>query len=69
MQTTLKCMQGAVTPLAVMNEAAGDVKLVIDKKLMQAAAVGVHPFRNDMTWCFTPDDLVKVCENIQHATS
>ena len=59
----LKCVQGSVTPLAVMNEAAGDVKLVFDKKLLGAASVGVHPFRNDMTWCFKPDDLVKVCSN------
>ena len=60
LKETLQCVPGAVTPLAVMNETAGKVKLVIDKKLLQATVVGVHPFRNDMTWCFKPDDLVKV---------
>lgn len=51
--------QGAVTPLAVMNDAAGEVKLVLDAELMAAPRIGVHPLRNDRTVVMPPADLTK----------
>ena len=45
----LDVVQGAVTPLAVINDGGGAMKLVLDAKLQGAKKVGVHPLRNDMT--------------------
>ena len=56
----LAVKQGSVSPLAVMNDTKGAVTLVLDKDLMAAPLIGVHPLRNDMTNTLTPDDLLKV---------
>ena len=53
LQEKLGVKPGAVSPLAVMNDTAGDVKLVLDKELMAAAKLGVHPMRNDATVTLT----------------
>jgi len=62
----LKVKKGAVTPLAVMNDAAGDVTLVLDAKLMEAAKIGVHPLRNDRTLTIPSADLLKFAAKHGH---
>jgi prolyl-tRNA synthetase len=62
----LKVKKGAVTPLAVMNDAAGDVTLVLDAKLMEAAKIGVHPLRNDRTLTISSADLLKFAAKHGH---
>ena len=62
----LSVKQGSVTPLAVMNDGAGDVTLVVDKSLLDASAVGVHPLRCDMTSALAPADLLKFVSHYQH---
>jgi len=59
LEEKLAVKQGAVSALAVMNDAAGDVKLVLDKELMSAAGIGCHPLRNDTTCVLTPDQLLQ----------
>ena len=59
LEEKLAVKQGAVSALAVMNDAAGDVKLVLDKELMGAAGIGCHPLRNDTTCVLTPDQLLQ----------
>ena len=62
----LKVKQGAVSPLAVMNDEAGEVTLVLDKELMSAAKIGVHPLRNDRTVSLAPADLLKMVGRFKH---
>ena len=62
----LDVVQGAVTPLAVINDGGGAVKLVLDAKLQGAKKVGVHPLRNDMTVAVAPADLVKFATHFKH---
>ena len=62
----LQVKQGAVSPLAVMNDAAGEVTLVLDDELMKATKVGVHPCRNDYTVALVPADLLKFVTKFKH---
>ncbi|MCC6623892.1 MAG: prolyl-tRNA synthetase associated domain-containing protein [Deltaproteobacteria bacterium] len=48
---------GSVTPLAVMNDVAGDVTLVVDPALLEADAVWCHPLTNDRTTRLSGADL------------
>ncbi len=40
---------GSVTPFAVMNDAAGKVRLVLDAGMLALAPLNFHPLRNDRT--------------------
>jgi len=66
LEEKLAVKQGAVSALAVMNDAAGDVKLVLDKELMGAAGIGCHPLRNDTTCVLTPDQLLQFLAHTKH---
>ena len=60
LQDTLNVQQGSVSPLAVINDKENKVTLVLDKKLVDAPLVAVHPLRNDMTVTLTPEALLTV---------
>lgn len=49
---------GSVTPLAAFNDAAGAVRVVIDRRLAAAACVNVHPLRNTATLGLSGADLL-----------
>uniref|UniRef100_A0A7S1M0C4 proline--tRNA ligase n=1 Tax=Neobodo designis TaxID=312471 RepID=A0A7S1M0C4_NEODS len=50
LNATLGVVQGCVTPLALINDAAKAVKVVLDQRLLDfPGEVGVHPCRNDQT--------------------
>lgn len=49
---------GAVTPLAAMNAAPGALTVVLDRALLAADPVNVHPLRNDATYALSPDALL-----------
>jgi hypothetical protein len=57
---------GAVSPLAVMNDKACEVTLVLDAELMSAAKVGVHPLRNNATLAIAPENILKFAEKAGH---
>ncbi len=48
---------GAVTLLALANDAQGRVKVGIDAALMAAVAVGCHPLTNERTTVLSPQAL------------
>lgn len=50
---------GSVTPLAVINDKAQSVKLILDAALFDQEYIQVHPLKNDATIVITPTDLVK----------
>lgn len=52
--------RGAVSPLAVLNDAEKQVTFAVDKALLAQATVNVHPLRNDRTVSLSADALVKV---------
>ena len=49
---------GAVTPFAVMNDAACRVRVVLDAGMMEAAVLNFHPLVNTMTTSIGRDDLM-----------
>ncbi len=48
---------GAVSSLALANDTAGAVQVIIEADLMTADCVGCHPLSNDRTTVLTPDQL------------
>jgi Ala-tRNA(Pro) deacylase len=58
---------GAVSPLAVINDAAGAVTVVIDDALLRVDPVNLHPLRNDRTTAIAPRDLLRFLESCGHA--
>jgi Ala-tRNA(Pro) deacylase len=66
MQEVLGVSPGSVTLFAVINDAAGRVKLLIDEKLADAEIVNFHPLKNDATTAISGADMIRfatVCEH------
>ena len=57
---------GSVTPLSAMNDADGEVRVVLDCDLAEAATVWVHPLRNTASLGLSGSDLVKVLDSWHH---
>lgn len=53
---------GSVTPLAILNDHAHAVKLVLDQTMMAAEIINVHPMINDQTIGFAPQDFLRLLE-------
>ena len=49
---------GSVSPLALVNETAGAVRFVMERKLLAAELINVHPLVNTRTTALTPSDLL-----------
>jgi Ala-tRNA(Pro) deacylase len=49
LMASLGVLPGAVTPLALVNDAAQRVQVVLDAALLRMDAVNCHPLANDMT--------------------
>ena len=49
---------GSVTPLAVINDKAGRVSAILDRRLLDYDRINVHPLVNTMTTGIARDDLV-----------
>ncbi|CAN0447275.1 unnamed protein product, partial [Ectocarpus sp. 8 AP-2014] len=60
LDSVLGVAQGAVSPLAVVNDVEGVARLAMDKSVMDAEEVLVHPLRNDRSVRIKAADLVKV---------
>jgi Ala-tRNA(Pro) deacylase len=58
---------GAVTPFGVMNDRAGQARVVLDKGVLENGPVNAHPLRNDMTTTVSPDGLLRFLEAENHA--
>lgn len=53
----LKLTPGAVTPLAVINDEANEVEVVMDESLKNEELLGVHPCVNTTTVLIKPQEL------------
>ncbi len=58
MQEVLGITPGAVTPFAVLNDAAGRVRLVLDETLLAHETINAHPLDNSATTSIARDDLL-----------
>lgn len=63
----LGVLPGAVTPFAVINDAAGRVTMVLDKAVLDRDPVNAHPLVNDATTAIAPGDLMAFLEAVGHA--
>lgn len=57
---------GAVTPLALVNDRAGQVKLVLDKGMLAHDPLNYHPLVNDRTIALSPDGLLAFLRDTGH---
>lgn len=51
--------QGAVTPFGLMNDEVHAVEFYMDKDMMKADRLGIHPLENTATVFIAPKDLEK----------
>ncbi|KAF1777947.1 Prolyl-tRNA synthetase, class II [Phytophthora cactorum] len=63
---TLKVTKGSVSPLCVMHDAKNEVRLVLDKALVDTAQVNCHPLCNDQTYSIKSDDLLTFVRHYKH---
>ena len=57
LEASLGVTPGSVTFFAILNDAEGRVRLVLDKKLFDYELVNFHPLLNTATTAIKPDDL------------
>ena len=57
---------GSVTPFALINDTAHQVRLALDRGLAGGGTVNAHPLVNTMTTSIARDDLVKFLESTGH---
>jgi Ala-tRNA(Pro) deacylase len=57
---------GSVCPFAVINDKDLAVRMVLDKTMMQAGLVNVHPLENTQSVALAPADLVKFLRETGH---
>jgi Ala-tRNA(Pro) deacylase len=57
---------GAVTPFALINDRGGQVKVAIDRTVLDHDPVNCHPLANDMTTAIAPKDLLTFIESSGH---
>ena len=57
---------GSVCPFSIINDTDNNVKIILDKSMMETQRVNYHPLLNTMTVGLSPDDLIKFIENTGH---
>jgi Ala-tRNA(Pro) deacylase len=57
---------GAVTPFAVLNDAAGEVTMALDATLLERSPLNFHPLDNAMTTQISPAELVAFLRETGH---
>ncbi|MGH6872464.1 MAG: prolyl-tRNA synthetase associated domain-containing protein [Rhizomicrobium sp.] len=63
---TLGVPPGSVTPFALINDAAGVVRVVLDEAMLQNDPVNFHPLRNDRTTAVSPTGLLRFIRDTGH---
>jgi len=66
MQAHLGVTPGSVTALAIINDREQAVSFVLDRNLMQASVINVHPLENTATTSLARDDLIAFAEKTGH---
>jgi Ala-tRNA(Pro) deacylase len=62
----LGVVQGSVSPLALINDEANAVQLVLARDMLDHPRITVHPLRNTATVSLTSDELVRVARATGH---
>ncbi len=62
----LQVYQGMVSPLALVNDKANAVQLVLAKDMLAQPRITVHPLTNTATVSLASDELLKVVEATGH---
>lgn len=57
---------GSVCPFSIMNDTDHQVKILLDKSMMETDIVNYHPLLNTMTVSLKPVDLIKFIESTGH---
>lgn len=57
---------GSVCPYAIINDRDQNVKILLDKSMMETDIVNYHPLLNTMTIGVKPADLIKFIESTGH---
>jgi len=57
---------GSVTPFAVMNDAAGDVAMVLARGILDHDIVNAHPLHNQATVAIERADLLRFLDDCGH---
>ncbi len=57
---------GSVCPYSIINDKGHNVKIVLDKSMMETETVNYHPLLNTMTISVKPADLIKFIESTGH---
>lgn len=58
---------GAVSPFAIINDRGGAVQVVLDRALLEADVVNLHPLDNAKTTAVNPAGLLAFLEAERHA--
>ena len=66
LKRTLGVAPGSVTPLALANDEARAVRLVLDRGMADGGPVNAHPLVNTMTTALSPPDLLRFFEATGH---
>lgn len=67
LEAVLGVPAGSVTPLALINDTAADVTVVVDRALMDFSEVNCHPLENTATTRLATADLLRFIEACGHA--
>ena len=57
---------GSVCPYSIINDKNKDVKILLDRSMMEADLVSYHPLLNTMSITAKPADLIKFIESTGH---
>lgn len=55
--------KGSVTPMGILNDKEGMVKVIIDSEILSFDVIGVHPNENTATIWIQPKDLEKMLKD------
>ena len=66
LEEVLGVKPGSVTAFAVMNDQAGQVRVVIDQTLMTFDTINLHPMENSATTSIARDDLLRFIRAAGH---
>lgn len=62
----LGVIPGAVSPFAIVNDKGRQVRVVLDRTLLEAEVLNFHPLDNAMTTAIRPDDFIRFLEAERH---
>lgn len=57
---------GSVCPFSIINDTGNNVKICLDKSMMEGELVAYHPLLNTMTITLKPDDLLRFIDSCGH---